>query len=181
MYAAVSSFRCYRYCMIVYLATGLLAGRVVAQDSLVAFVFLREDCVICQEYMPYLQQLQLEYAQKGITFIGLFPNHSSDWADIGAFRDKYHPSFPLKADPNQAMARQLGATVTPEVVLYQPQSGQILYRGRIDNRYAQVGKRRRAGITSDLAAALEQWARTAQCTQPAQAAIGCLITFDPPE
>lgn len=149
-----------------------------AQDSLVAVVFLREDCVICQEYMPKLNELNQAYAPQGVAFIGLFPNRSSDWADMGIFRDKYQPSFPLQADERQYWARRLGATITPEVVLYDPVADAILYRGRIDNRYAQVGRRRRAGLTSDLEIALRQWVETRRIVLPAQPAIGCLITFD---
>jgi len=173
-----SSFRYLSLVVVIATAVGLSMSPVKAQDSLMAVVFLREDCVICQEYMPRLNELSQTYAAAGVSFIGLFPNHSSDWADIGMFRDKYRPSFPLQADERQYWAKRLGAAITPEVVLYNPATNTVLYRGRIDNRYAQVGRRRRAGLTPDLEIALQQWVETGRVTLAGQPAIGCLITFD---
>ena len=72
----------------------------------------------------------------------------------------------------------MGATVTPEVVVYNESKQQILYKGRIDNTYARIGQKRRITTTSELKDVLEaiknNQAVLVSHTQP----VGCLIGND---
>ena len=46
----------------------------------------------------------------------------------------------MLADPNRALVNAAEATITPEAVVISP-AGTVLYRGRIDDRFAEVGRR----------------------------------------
>jgi peroxiredoxin len=146
-------------------------------DSISVYIFLREDCVICQQYTSQLEQLHQVYGNKGIHFFGVFPNESSTSELVAEYAEKYGLTFPLEIDTDQALTRRLGATITPEVVVYDHRIGRILYSGRIDDRYVKVGKRRRHVQTSELEDALKA-IRAGQPVAVREApATGCLITL----
>ena len=72
----------------------------------------------------------------------------------------------------------MGATITPEVVIYDHRIGQILYSGRIDDRYVKVGKRRRHVQTSELEDALKAIRSGQPVAVRETQATGCLITLE---
>ncbi len=116
-------------------------------------------------------------ATKAFTSLAFFPNESSTPELVAEFAEKYNLTFPLEIDTDQALTRRLGATITPEVVVYDHRIGQILYSGRIDDRYVKVGKRRRHVQTSELEDALKA-IRAGQPVAVREApATGCLITL----
>lgn len=146
-------------------------------DSITVYIFLREDCVICQQYTPQLEQLYAEYENKGVHFLGVFPNASSSPEFVTEFAEKYGLTFPLETDPDQILTRRFGATITPEVVVYDHRLGQVLYTGRIDDRYVKVGKRRRHVQTSELEDALKAIRSGQPVAVRESPATGCLITL----
>ena len=84
--------------------------------------------------------------------------------------------FPLLRDIGGAVAAQLGARRTPEVVVLDDRR-QIRYRGRIDDQYA-VGSRRAEPRSHDLRDALEDLLAGRPVSRPETEAVGCPI--DPP-
>ncbi|NUO02152.1 MAG: redoxin family protein [Saprospiraceae bacterium] len=146
-------------------------------DSISVYIFLREDCVICQQYTPQLERLAAEYSGKGLHFVGVFPNASSSPDLVAEFAEKYGLTFPLAMDSEQTITRRMGATITPEVVVFDHRIGQILYSGRIDDRYVKVGKRRRHVQTSELEDALKAILSGQAVPVRETSATGCLITF----
>jgi peroxiredoxin len=145
-------------------------------DSITVYVFLREDCVISQNYTSTLNRLYQIFSSQKIGFIGLFPSTRDE--SIVAFRNKYHINIPLKSDYFQTITKELGATVTPEVIVYNEICNEILYQGRIDDTYFRVGKKRSVTTTAELEEALKAIVNgktiAVRKTQP----IGCLISFN---
>ncbi len=154
------------------------AAAAAPSDSITVYIFLREDCVICQQYTPQLEPLYAEYSSKGVHFLGVFPNASSSPELVAEFAEKYGLTFPLETDPDQTLTRRFGATITPEVVIYDHRIGQILYSGRIDDRYVKVGKRRRHVQTSELEDALKAIRSGQPVAVRETQATGCLITLE---
>ena len=66
------------------------------------------------------------------------------------------------------------ATVTPEAVVV-GKNGLVLYRGRIDNRYAALEKMRASATEHDLIEALEALAAGKTPGKTETKTIGCLI------
>ena len=64
-------------------------------------------------------------------------------------KDFGYTSFPAILDSTQKLVKATGATITPEAAVIGP-AGQVLYRGRIDNVWAALGKRRPAATDHDL-------------------------------
>ncbi len=145
------------------------------QDSITVYIFLHESCVISQYYTLPLKKLHKEYANENIQFIGLFPNFSSKPNQIEAFKEKYQIPYELKTDYFHKKKEKFEATVTPEVVVYNESKGQLIYRGRIDDAYARVGKRKRVTTTSELKNVLESIRNNQPIIVSNTQAIGCFI------
>lgn len=147
----------------------------MVKDSITVYVFLHESCIISQFYTLPLKDLNSEFSNEHIRFVGLFPNASSSPENIEAFKEKYNIPFDLETDHDQVKTNQLGATITPEVFVFDERSGEILYQGRIDDAYARVGKRKRITTTSELKDALNAISRGEEIEVPATPAVGCFI------
>ena len=132
-------------------------------------------CIRDRYYTLPLRELHEEYANENIHFIGLFPNFSSKPNLIETFKKKYQIPFELKTDYYHKKKEKFEATVTPEVVVYNESNGQVIYKGRIDDAYARVGKRKRFTTTSELKDVLESIRNHQPIMIANTQAIGCFI------
>jgi len=146
-----------------------------ANDSISVYVFLHESCIISQYYTLPLREMNQQYANEQIQFVGLFPDFSSKPDQIESFKKKYQIPFQLKADYYHQKKEALGATVTPEVVVYNETKGSILYKGRIDDAYARIGQRKRVTSTSELKDVLEAIKNDQPILIAETQAVGCFI------
>ncbi len=169
-----------RIALLIFFALPLQHGvfansRAAAQDSITVYVFLHESCRISQYYTLQLRALSEEFTGQHLQFIGLFPNRSSKPENMQQFKEEYKIPFALKTDYDKRLTEQLGATVTPEVVVYNETQKSILYKGRIDNAYARVGKRRLVTSTSELKDALSAIVAGVPVSVTTTPAVGCFI------
>jgi hypothetical protein len=67
-----------------------------------------------------------------------------------------------------------GVTITPEAAILTPE-GKIAYRGRIDDRYVELGKRRIAPTRRDVREALTALLAGQPVKGPRTRAIGCPV------
>jgi peroxiredoxin len=147
-----------------------------AEDSVSVYIFLSETCPICQNQTLTLRQLFSEYSGKGISFIGLFPNEEySSKESINKFGKKYKIDFQLRRDEGQKMAKQFSATITPEIFVVNKSSGEILYRGKVDNSFEDIGKRRQVITEHYLRDALENIVQQKPVTIKETQPVGCFI------
>ena len=156
----------------------LVSSSNVSGDSLTVYVFLHDECVISQFFTPELTRLFEKYQSKKVGFIGCFPNANASAEKMSAFGASFHLDFPLIQDEHKALARKFGVTITPEVAVWDHRYDQLIYRGRIDDSYVRVGKRKLHPQHFDLQEAIDGWLsggypQTLVQTQ----AIGCFINF----
>lgn len=143
----------------------------------VVLIFIYHDCPISNGYVPEIARLSQEFSPRGIAFCAVYadPGLSEDNARQHTAEYDFH--CPTILDPTLILARRTGATVTPEAVVLSP-SGQLLYRGRIDDRYFDYGKQRsqpnRRELRDALAACVEGRPIVAARTK----AVGCAIYFE---
>ena len=150
--------------------------QVRAGDSITVYVFLSETCPICQSQTLTLRQLYDEYAGKGITFMGVFPNAElSTDESIRKFGRKYKLDFSLKRDEQQQLTNKLQATITPQVFVLNNRTQQVLYRGKVDNSYEGIGKRRQVITEHYLKNALQATLENKEPPVKETAPVGCFI------
>lgn len=149
------------------------------KTQLSVYIFLSETCPISQYYTITLKDLYREFESKNLAFKGVFPNKESTEESVAEFKRSYDLPFDLMLDPEQKMAREMKATVTPEVIVKNDRTGEILYQGRIDDSYYQVGKKRAFVRDHDLRDALSKIQNNQPVKKPKTDAVGCIITFLP--
>jgi hypothetical protein len=140
----------------------------------VVLIFISTDCPISNSYAPAIADLCRRFTPQRIDFYTVYEDSPLTVAAATAHHDAY--GFPCDAllDPQQRLAHLAGATVTSEAVVAGP-GGTLLYRGRIDDQYASVGKRRFAATTHELKDALLQVAADQLVDVPWSPAVGCAI------
>jgi peroxiredoxin len=163
-------------------SAGLNGGEGISSDSLTVYIFLLDECIISQFYTPELTRLNDRYKSKGVGFIGYFPNTASSPEEIELFAKDYHIDFPLKADHEKFFTKKFDITVTPEVAVWDHRSDRLIYRGRIDDSYVRVGKRKLHPQNHDLEDMIKSWIAMELPDQLTETqAIGCFINFDTTE
>ena len=170
--------KCYFPIFLFFLPVISEAGTIdIPKDSITVFIFLREDCKICEYYTKDLNQFYEKYKNEQLHFTGIFPNFSSKPKKIETFKKKYNIAFPLKHDYFKTLTKKMGATVTPEIVIYNHTLGKIIYQGRIDNTYFSLGKKRTVTTTAELAQVLDAISTGKPIPDFDAPAVGCFINF----
>ena len=141
----------------------------------IVFLFTSTDCPISNRYAPEVRRLAATFGPRGVLFKLVYPNpadsrravmeHMSEFAYAGATE--------ALRDPKHALVKFTGVTVTPEAAIYA--GGRIVYHGRIDDRYVDLGLERPAAQVHDLADALTAVAAGRPVKHPVTRAVGCYI------
>lgn len=170
-----------------FLATGWVSGRDSQSPALTGkeaekgkvIVLLEPGCPIARHHTATLRKLHARYAPAGVRFESYVPTATATPASVKAFAEAFLLPFPIHADPDQNKARALNAQTVPEVFLFDSE-GKLFYRGRIDDQFADIGKRRAAARTYDLRDSLEALLEGRPVPVARTAAVGCPITFQKP-
>ena len=138
-------------------------------------VFVTTDCPIANAYAPEISAIARAYEQRGFEFfvVHVDPDVSADDARRHAGEYELDPGFVI-LDPQHDLVRALGITITPEVAVVLS-DGTTAYRGRIDDQWADLGKKRRAARKQDLRAALDAILAGRSVGETRTRAIGCSI------
>ncbi len=152
-------------------------GKVVLlrkQKGATVFVFLNRECPVSNALQPELARLQKKFDGAGVGFVGIYtdPDITNALAKAHAksFKAKYH----IILDPRHVLAKDYGAKVTPEAILLDSKS-QAVYRGRINDLYAALGKRRQSATTHDLSDAITATLAGKRPQHATIDAVGCVI------
>jgi thiol-disulfide isomerase/thioredoxin len=138
------------------------------------FVFVATDCPNSNTYAPVLARLYHEYSPRGVAFFNVYSDPAENASTVSRHEADFQTPFRALLDPHQALARETGARSTPEVVILGPE-GRQLYRGRIDNRFIELGKARYQPTQSDLQEAILAILQGRAVPHPVTRTIGCAI------
>jgi peroxiredoxin len=143
------------------------------QDAKAVVVFfLNTECPIANFYAPEMEQLAKAMRTKGVVVLGVYSDPDVGAAAGVAHGKEYALTFPRLLDPEQKLARSLGVRVTPEVAILS-NKGELLYLGRIDDRFGPGGKRRTEPTVRDLRDALDAVLAGKPVATPRTVAYGC--------
>ncbi|HEV7926050.1 MAG TPA: hypothetical protein VGR14_11870, partial [Verrucomicrobiae bacterium] len=134
-------------------------------------LFYWHDCPICNSYAPEINRLSADYTNFAFYIVQVDPDLTPEGAAIHARQYDLQP--PVLLDRRHLLVRLAKATVAPEAVVF-GKSGDVLYRGRIDNLYADLNKRRAEATEHDLREALDAIAAGRPVSKQPPA-MGCLI------
>jgi len=142
--------------------------------AVTVFVFSRTDCPISNRYAPELRRLYESFAPRGVRFWLVYPDPDEAVEAIRRSLEEYDYPVTGLRDPRHVLVDRTEATVTPEAVVFKG-SEDLVYRGRIDDRFVDFGKTRAAATTHDLEDALEAVLDGRPVPHPRTRAVGCYI------
>jgi len=138
-------------------------------------IFYWNDCPICNSYAPEINRLCATHTNFAFYIVQVDP----DLAPMAA--QKHAKDFalrpPVLLDGKHRLVKLAGATIAPEAVVF-GKNKKVLYRGRIDNLYPSLDRRRAEATEHDLQDALEAIA-AGKPIKAQQPAIGCAIQERP--
>jgi hypothetical protein len=156
-----------------------LHGKLVAPFSSNArarvFLFVRTDCPITNRYAPELQRIAAKFNGTQTDFWLVYPDATERAPSIEKHVEQY--KFPGTAlfDPKHQLVALAHAVVAPEAAVFDG-AGKLTYHGRIDDRYADLGKSRPGGPqTHNLEEAIARTLNGKPVLPSETRAIGCSL------
>jgi hypothetical protein len=150
----------------------LLLGLTKPPGALCTF-FVIKDCPIANRYAPEIKRIIRDYTPKGVQFVLELEDQDVTAQDASAHAREFGFTVPIKVDREHKDARQWKVDISPTAVL--SLGSQLIYRGRIDNSYAGVGKPRTVTTSHDLRNALDAFLIGKKIPLQDTTAIGCRI------
>jgi thiol-disulfide isomerase/thioredoxin len=137
-------------------------------------IFVLHDCPISNRYAPEIQRLADEFASKRVAFYLVHVDPQLSTADAKKHAKEYRYKLPVLVDRRHELVKLLKATTAPEAFVIGAEK-KVLYRGRIDDRYAAVGKPRSQVQRQDLRLAVSAVVAGKRVEVAETKAIGCYI------
>lgn len=115
----------------------------------IVLFFIARDCPGSIRYRGEMTRLASVHGPRGVLFLGVDVSgqsfaEGSSWSGL---------PFPVVYDSGYRVASQAGASVTPEAVVLTP-DGQVVYKGRIDDRIGSEGRFAERPTSRELEAAI---------------------------
>jgi DNA-binding transcriptional LysR family regulator len=142
-------------------------------EKAVVLLFIRSDCPISNRYVPEVRRLFQKYSTQGIDFRLVYAEPGLDSAAMEKHRKEYGYTIPALLDKDHAYVNRAGARITPEAAVFV--QGKLVYLGRIDDLYVDLGKPKRAVESHDLEDVLSALAAGKSVQFRKTRAIGCAI------
>jgi hypothetical protein len=117
-------------------------------EKAVVLLFVRSDCPISNRYAPEIEHLYSRYSAAKVDFRLVYTEAGLTAAAMAHHRREYGYEIPGVLDPTHQFVKRAGVHSTPEAAVFT--AGQLVYRGRIDDRFVDFGKMRAAPEHHDL-------------------------------
>jgi thiol-disulfide isomerase/thioredoxin len=156
-----------------------LEGRAVnplgaSSGKVVVLVFLRRDCPVSSRYAPVIQEISKQYSDRA-SFWLVYPDKSESPEAIRKYLQDYGYHLPALRDPDHALVKLGHAQITPEVAVFD-RGHQLVYDGRIDDWYVELGRARPAPITHELDDAIRAALAGTPVAKSEVRGVGCYIS-----
>jgi hypothetical protein len=142
--------------------------------NLTVFIFVRTDCPISNKYAPEVRRLTRDFSSKNVRFWLVYPNGDELPAEIQKHLKEYDYGSKALRDPEHWLVKRSGATITPEAAVFRGKH--LVYHGRIDNKFADLGRARPEATTHELRDVLETLLSGKTPAISSAPAVGCAIS-----
>ncbi len=115
-----------------------------SEKEIIVIIFMCNHCPYVKAVLQRIIELQNEFIDRGVQFIGINPNDATRYPDDSLENMKIIAkendfSFPYLIDPSQEVAKSYGAVCTPDLYVY-GKNRKLVYRGRIDDNWKDSEK-----------------------------------------
>ena len=148
-----------------------------SEKEIIVIIFMCNHCPYVKAVLKRIIELQNEFIDHGVQFIGINPNDATRYPDDSLENMKIIAkendfSFPYLIDPSQEVAKSYDAVCTPDLYVY-GKNRKLVYRGRIDDNWEDSEK-----VTQqDLKLALEKILSGQVITSKQIPSMGCSIKW----
>jgi thiol-disulfide isomerase/thioredoxin len=139
-------------------------------DRPTVLIFVATDCPLSNKYAPEIARLSRHYGGR-LDFHTVY----AAGADVAAHQRSYGKPCEAIVDVDGRLRNAARIQVTPEAAIFLPKRG-FVYRGRIDDRFPDIGIERSVPTTHDLEDALKAVLRNKVPPAPAGRAVGCPVS-----
>jgi mono/diheme cytochrome c family protein len=144
--------------------------------SAVVIVTQGDGCPIVRNIAGTIKALKAKYAGKGVEFMMLNSNLQDNRVEAAAEAKEYGYDMPILMDQDQLVGEQLGVTRTAEVIVINPKTWKIIYRGPVDDRVTYERQKAQADNNwADDAIAAVVAGKTVEVAQ--RDPQGCIVNF----
>jgi AhpC/TSA family len=138
------------------------------------FVFTATDCPISNRYAPELKRLADRFAPDEVRVHLVYANPAETPASIQVHLARFGYTMEALRDPKHDLVRFAKVTIAPEVAVFD-RAGRQVYRGRIDDRFVDIGIDRQVPLHRDLEDALTAIVAGRAVATPTTRAVGCFL------
>ncbi|MGC6426115.1 MAG: hypothetical protein ACON5H_03855 [Akkermansiaceae bacterium] len=135
------------------------------------YLFVAPDCVIANRYAPTIQRLEGAFSPIRFTLVYADPDLSQP--EIERHIEEFGLPENYLHDRDHSLIALTGVSRTPEAVVFDGK--EIIYRGRIDNRFVDFGKSRPKATQHDLANAVDALIKGIKPEVSQTTVVGCQI------
>jgi hypothetical protein len=148
----------------------------LAEARAVIIMIQGNGCPIVRNAWPHYRQLRESYRDRGVEFLMLNSNLQDDRASVLRESGTFGIDAPILIDRAQSVGESLQLIRTAEVLLLDPATWEIVYRGPIDDRLTYEAQKP-AATEHYLRDALDALLAGRPIEVPRREALGCLINF----
>jgi peroxiredoxin len=148
----------------------------LAAAEAVVIMIQGNGCPIVRNAWPVYRQLREGYRGRGVEFLMLNSNLQDDAASVRREAETFKMDAPILLDQSQAVGESLSLIRTAEVLLIDPATWEIVYRGPVDDRLTYEAQKPVA-TEHYLRDALDAVLGGQPIEVPRRDALGCLINF----
>ena len=149
-------------------------GEVAGEPGPLALVFIDPGCPVSNRYAPELNALHDRALDAGVAFYGVVSDPLLTAAEAQAFVADYGFAFPVLFDSAGDLALRLDPQIAVEAFVVTTDD-RVIYRGRIDDRFARIGVLRNSFEHHDLQAVLDALGQGRAPAPRRTQAVGCVF------
>ncbi|MDF2375065.1 MAG: redoxin family protein [Verrucomicrobiales bacterium] len=140
----------------------------------VVLFFVSPYCPTSNTFAPAMKEISEAFSED-FAFFSIHSDTSVSDQDRAVHAGMMEITHPVLKDGEQKLAKQLGAAITPEAIVIDP-DGKTLYQGRINDLYLGPTQKQKEVTTHDLKNALTAILNGEPVPVPKTEAIGCTIS-----
>lgn len=147
------------------------------EGSVVVIVFGSVDCPVANAEVPEIRRIHERAKSVGASMVFVHPTVGQSMEKMAKHARERKLEMPVLHDKQRELVRLLGATTTPEAFVLRRDGDRwfVVYRGLVDNLYADVGRRRRNATKHYVRDAIDAAIARTPVETPVRKPIGCLI------
>ncbi len=145
-----------------------------APGKVVVLIFVRTDCPVSNRYSPTIQRLSAQHSGKAAFWL-VYPDKAESAESIRKHERDFGYQLPALRDLQHALVKQARVQITPEAAVFDA-NHRLVYHGRIDNLYEDIGRTRTVATTHELDDAIQAAINGKTLAADTAPAVGCYIS-----